>query len=50
VGDKFGGQLGQAICMILRPAVFDRDVLSFDITGLAQSVAEGSEVRHRRLA
>ncbi len=38
--DEIGGQCGQPIIVALRPAVFDRHVLSLDIAGFAQSLAE----------
>ena len=38
--DEVGGQCGQPIIAALRPAVFDRHVLSLDIAGFAQSLAE----------
>ena len=41
--DKVGGQCGQPIVMALGPAVFDRQILPFDIAGFAQSPAERSE-------
>src|SRR5215471_13394715 len=31
--------------MALRPAIFDRDILALDITGLSQSLAERSDGR-----
>ena len=44
--DEVGGQCGQPIIVTLRPAVFDRHVLSLDIAGFAQSLAERG---HKRL-
>jgi len=38
--DEVGGQCGQPIVPILCPAVFDRHILSFDIAGFAQALAE----------
>src|SRR4051812_10670928 len=38
--DEIGGQCGQPIVMALRPAVFDRQILSLDVAGFAQSLAE----------
>src|SRR4051794_2173068 len=47
-GDELGGQRGQPVIATLRPAVFDRHVLSHDITGLFQPVPKsGDEVRNR---
>src|SRR5271165_5672435 len=43
--DEVGGQYGQLIIAALCPAVLDRHVLAFDMTGFAQSLAEG---RHKR--
>ncbi len=42
--DELGGQPGQPIEMTLRPAIFDGDVVPFDIAHLAQPVAETGEV------
>ena len=42
--DEIGGQGGQPIIMALRPAVFDRHVLSLDIAGFAQSLPERGQV------
>ncbi|HEX3410283.1 MAG TPA: hypothetical protein VHT00_01080 [Stellaceae bacterium] len=47
--DEIGGQCRQSIIAALRPAVFDRHVLSLDIAGFAQSLAEPGHIR-RRLA
>ena len=44
-GDEVGGQCGQAIKVALGPAVFDRHVLTLDIAGFAQSLAESSELQ-----
>ena len=46
--DEVGGQGGQPIIATLRPAVFDRHVLSLDIAGFAQSLAERGHIRCRR--
>ena len=45
--DEIGGQCGQPIIVALRPAVFDRHVLSLDIAGFAQSLAERGHKRCR---
>ena len=45
--DEIGGQCGQPIIATLRPAVFDRHILSLDIAGFAQSLAERGERRSR---
>ncbi len=42
--DEIGGQCGQPIVIALRPAVFDRQILSLDVAGFAQSLAE----RHKQ--
>ena len=46
--DEIGGQCGQPIIAALRPAVFDRHVLSLDIAGFAQSLAERGHGRCSR--
>jgi hypothetical protein len=38
--DEVGGQCRQLIVMALRPAVFDRQILSLDVAGFAQSLAD----------
>jgi hypothetical protein len=38
--DEVGGQCGQPIILALGPAVFDRQILPFDIAGFAQSLVE----------
>ena len=43
--DEIGGQCGQPIIAALRPAVFDRHVLSLDVAGFAQSLAERGHKR-----
>ncbi len=43
--DEIAGQLGQPIVTTLRPAVFDRDILSLDITGFAQPLVERGRIR-----
>src|SRR5215472_10554021 len=40
--DEFGGQGRKAIEVALRPAIFDRDVLTLDVSAFAQSLAECS--------
>ena len=42
--DQIGGQCGQPIIVALRPAVFDRHVLSLDVAGLAQPLAERGQI------
>src|SRR5262249_15591648 len=45
---EFCRQRGKPIVVTLRPAVFDRDVLAFDVAGFLQTLAEcGNEVRIR---
>src|SRR6516164_1225029 len=45
---EFCRQCGKAIVVTLRPAVFDRDVLAFDVAGFLQTLAErANEVRIR---
>ncbi len=46
--DEIGGQCGQPIIVALRPAVFDRHVLSLDIAGFAQSLVERGHIRCSR--
>ena len=46
--DEVGGQCGQPIIAALRPAVFDRHILSLDIAGFAQSLAERGHKRCNR--
>src|SRR4051812_48056699 len=46
--NEIGGQGGQPIIAILRPAVFDRHVLILDITHIAQPLAESDHKRRRR--
>ena len=46
--DEVGGQCGQPIIATLRPAVFDRHILSLDIAGFAQSLAERGHKRCSR--
>ena len=46
--DEVGGQCGQPIIVALRPAVFDRHVLSLDVAGFAQSLAERGHKRCMR--
>ena len=43
--DEIGGQCGQSIIATIRPTVFDRYVLSFDVPGIAQSLAERGHIR-----
>src|SRR5271169_5992562 len=43
--DEIGGQGGQSIVLAFRPAVFDRQILSLDVAGLAQSLAECGHIR-----
>jgi hypothetical protein len=44
VGDESGRQCGQPIQAALRPAVFDRQILSVDVAGFAQSLAEHGHI------
>src|SRR5262249_11290675 len=46
--DEFGGQPWQPIVAALRPAIFDRHVFSLEISGVAQTLAEGSYNRSGR--
>ena len=47
--DEFGRERRQPIPPSLRPAVFDRDVLTLDVAGLVQASAEGGNRRSERL-
>jgi hypothetical protein len=47
--DEVGGQCRQPIGVALRPAVFDRDVLTFDVAGFVQSLAERGHIRGNRI-
>src|SRR5262249_24769003 len=62
--NQVGRECGQSIIVTLCPAIFDRNVLAFDVAGLLQTLAEGGHVtrvslwrcaveepdhRHRRL-
>ena len=47
--NEFGRQRRQSIRPPLRPAIFDRDVLAFDIAGLIQALAERGHHRNPRL-
>jgi len=38
--DQIGGHCRELIELPLRPTKFDRDILAFDIAGLAQALAE----------
>jgi hypothetical protein len=38
---QIGGQRGQAIIVILGPAVFEQHVTALNIAGLAEALAEG---------
>src|SRR5439155_17260535 len=42
--DEIGRKCGQPLIASLRPPVLDREVLSLDIAGFAQSLAEGGEI------
>src|ERR1051325_4514167 len=46
--DEIGGQSGVTIIPALRPAVFERDILSLDVAGFAQSLTERSDKSRRR--
>ena len=46
--DEVGGQCRQPIIVALRPAVFDRQVLSLDVAALTQSLVERGHKRIRR--
>ena len=48
--DQIGRQRWQPIVLILRPAVFDRDVLTFDIAGLLQALTECGHTKARAAA
>src|SRR5829696_5193029 len=41
--DEVGGQGGQAVGTLLRPAIFDGDVAPFDIAHLAEALAEAAQ-------
>ena len=43
--DEVGGQREQSIIMTVRPAIFGRHVLTFDVAGLAQSLTERGQER-----
>jgi len=40
LANQLGRQRRQAIILALRPAIFDRDILTFDVTGFTQPLAE----------
>jgi hypothetical protein len=44
-GDEVGSQRGQPIKLTLGPAVFDRHVLSVEVAGFAQPLAESGELQ-----
>jgi hypothetical protein len=46
--DEVGGQGGQPIIAALCPAEFDRRVLSLDVVGFAQSLAERDDIECKR--
>src|SRR2546430_828858 len=48
--DELGGELGKAFAPPLRPAIFDRDVVPFDKTGLIQALVERSQVVRKSFA
>ena len=41
--NKVGRQPWQSIILVIRPAVFDRNVLAFDITGLFQTLTKSDQ-------
>jgi hypothetical protein len=41
--DQVSRQRGQPIVLALRPTVFDRDVLTFDVAGFGEGLAEGDQ-------
>jgi hypothetical protein len=47
--DEFGRERRQPIPLSLRPAEFDRDVLTLDVAGLVQASAKGGNRRSERL-
>ena len=47
--NEFGRERRQPIRSSLRPAIFDRDVLTLDVAGLVQASAEGGHRRSERL-
>src|SRR5438132_388591 len=46
--NEVDGQFRQPIIETLRPAVFNRQILSLDVAGFAQSLAEGGHKRRKR--
>src|SRR5215469_4630329 len=48
MADEIGGQFGQPIKATLRPAVFDRHILSLDVAGFAKPLAERGQTRCKR--
>src|SRR5262245_28814916 len=48
--NQIGNQCGQSISLALCPAVFDRHVAPFDVTGFAQSFEKGRDLRHITLS
>jgi len=47
--DEIGGQCGQPIIATLRPAIFDRHILSLDVPGFTQPSAEADHRRRSRV-
>jgi hypothetical protein len=47
--DEIGRQHRQSIRMSLSPAIFNRDVLAFDIAGLVQALAERGHHQSERI-
>jgi hypothetical protein len=43
--NQVGGQFRQPIQCIVRPTIFDGDILTFDVAGLTQTSAEGCQER-----
>ena len=43
IADQLGGQARQPVALILRPAVFDHDVVAVDVTGLLEALEERRE-------
>jgi len=41
--DQFGRQRRQAIVLLLRPTIFDRDIASLDVAGFAQAMEERAQ-------
>jgi len=40
---QIGCEVGQSVGLVLRPAIFDRQILAFDITSFFQALAEPAQ-------